>query len=281
VSYDDGFIAYLNGQEVIRAGVTSGRGAKAGRVISHGAGSHRAFPIRDFRDLIKPGRNVIALEGHNTAIDSSDFSLDPYLVAGKAGPAPGGKPSRVSLFAGVGPGARYAKGSTRLVVMDRHSGRALWSRNAVYRFRHNGIVAGDGMVFCLDRLDKRVLASLKRRGLEPHAPETLYGLDARSGTVVWKTDQEVFGTWLGYSKAHGVLIQGGSRYRDRAGDEAASGIVAYDAKTGKVIWEDRKIRYNGPLMIHGETLITNGSSGFALELKTGRKTGWKWNAPAT
>ena len=45
---------------------------------------------------------------------------------------------------------QYGEGSARLVAMDRHSGRVLWSRDAVYRFRHNSIVAHDEMVFCLD-----------------------------------------------------------------------------------------------------------------------------------
>ena len=276
VSYDDGFIAYLNGVEVIRAGVSSGRGAKVGRVFNHEAGSYKTFAIKDFQKLITPGKNVIALEGHNAAIDSSDFSLDPYLVAGKAGPVAAGRPSAVSLFSGVGAGAQYARGSTRLVVMDRNSGQVLWSRDAVYTFRHNGIVAGAGMIYCLDRLDKKSLDSLKRRGLEPRTDATLYALDARTGREIWKSDEGVFGTWLAYAKAHGMLIQGGSKYRDRAKDEAGEGIVAYEAKTGKVIWADRKLKYGGPVMIHGDTLITNGSSGYALDIKTGLKTGWKW-----
>ena len=64
----------------------------------HGAGSYRTYPIKDFEKLIKAGRTVIAIEGHNEEADSAGFSLDPYLVAGKTGPVAGGKPSRVSPF---------------------------------------------------------------------------------------------------------------------------------------------------------------------------------------
>ncbi|MBL7134692.1 MAG: PQQ-binding-like beta-propeller repeat protein, partial [Phycisphaerae bacterium] len=275
-SYDDGFIAYLNGKEVIRRGVAKGRGAEVGKVSEHEAGSFKTFVIKDFQKLIKPGKNLLAIEGHNDEIDGSDFSLDPYLVAGKAGPVAGGDPSSLGRFAGVTGGSQYARGSTRLVVMDRHSGQALWSRDAVYRFRHNGVVAGDGMIFCLDRLDAKSLAAMKRRGLAPKTASTLYALNARTGEVAWKADQEVFGTWLGYAKDHGVLIQAGSMYRDRASDEIGKGIVAYEARTGKIIWRDAKIAYGGPLLIRGKTLITNGSRGLGLDLMTGEETGWKW-----
>jgi outer membrane protein assembly factor BamB len=38
------------------------------------------FPIDDWRELLRPGRNVLAIEGHNVTLDSSDFTLDPSLV---------------------------------------------------------------------------------------------------------------------------------------------------------------------------------------------------------
>ena len=39
--------------------------------------------IRDAKSLLKPGRNVLAIEGHNVSPDSSDFSLDPFLATRK------------------------------------------------------------------------------------------------------------------------------------------------------------------------------------------------------
>ena len=56
-----------------------------------------------------------------------------------------------------------------------------------------------------------------------------------------------------------------------------TGVAGHVAKTGKVVWKDLKISYNGPLIIHHDTLITNGSNGYGLELMTGKKIpGWKW-----
>lgn len=80
LNYDDAFIAYLNGKEVARSNVSSGFGAKAGRIGSHEASGYEYIPFNKFANLIRPGLNVIAIEGHNTSANSSDFSLDPYLV---------------------------------------------------------------------------------------------------------------------------------------------------------------------------------------------------------
>jgi len=77
--YDDGFIAYVNGREVLRVGVDIGAGNKARGVRSHEAGRKaRFFPIPG--NQFRVGKNVIAIEGHNTSLGSSDFTLDPFLI---------------------------------------------------------------------------------------------------------------------------------------------------------------------------------------------------------
>jgi hypothetical protein len=80
ISYDDGFIAYLNGKEVIRRNVGKGSGAKAGDIKAHEAGKYHYYPLKDFEKNLKEGRNVLAIEGHNIRADSNDFVLDPYLI---------------------------------------------------------------------------------------------------------------------------------------------------------------------------------------------------------
>jgi outer membrane protein assembly factor BamB len=177
---------------------------------------------------------------------------------------------------GVEINATYASASKKLVVMDRKSGKVLWSRDAVSNFRHNAIVPAGDKVFCIDAMSRGKLGWLKRRGLKLERPATLYALDARTGKVIWKTDEDVFGTWLAYSAEHDVLVQCGSAYRDRAFDDVGRGITVYRAKSGEVVWTDLKISYGGPLILYHDRLITNGSRGYGLELMTGKKTGWKW-----
>ncbi len=84
ISYDDAFIAYINGHEVLRKGVGKGRGKKASNVGLHEAnGKFDFFPLKEISEFLKPGKNIIAIEGHNAEINSSDFSLHPILLLTK------------------------------------------------------------------------------------------------------------------------------------------------------------------------------------------------------
>ncbi len=162
--------------------------------------------------------------------------------------------------------ARFAEGSRHLVVMDRNTGKVLWTRRATHNFRHNSIAAGGGKVFCIDRITSARRATLQRRGAASGEPPKLYALDARTGNVVWETGKNVFGTWLGYSRKHDLLLQAGSRNRDRAGDEAGQGMVAYRAETGDVLWQNDD-SYGGPCLLHDDAIFTQGA---ALDVATGK-----------
>jgi hypothetical protein len=81
VNYDDGFIAYINGKQVTSAAVT--RDAGGLHVEQHEVQGYEEFVILDAKSFLKPGRNVLAIEGHNVSPDSSDFSLDPALATRK------------------------------------------------------------------------------------------------------------------------------------------------------------------------------------------------------
>ncbi len=86
IDYDDGFIAYLNGVKVAQSsnmpdtGVTHETSADP----SHEAGSPETFILGTATDVIREGANVLAIEGHNHSLGSSDFSLIPELRTGSA-----------------------------------------------------------------------------------------------------------------------------------------------------------------------------------------------------
>lgn len=80
INYDDAFIAYLNGKEVVRKGVGKGSGKDAQQIKPHDASRYGYFPLKDFEKHVKEGRNVLAIEAHNSGLDSNDFLVDPYLV---------------------------------------------------------------------------------------------------------------------------------------------------------------------------------------------------------
>lgn len=81
ISYDDAFILYLNGKEAFRQNVRSGRGKAAKGVANHeAAGRFDQFELALFAEMLKEGKNTIAIEGHNSKIDSSDLTLHPTLI---------------------------------------------------------------------------------------------------------------------------------------------------------------------------------------------------------
>ena len=80
INYDDAFIAYLNGKEVVRKGVGKGAGKDAQQIKSHDANKYSYYPLKDFEKHLRNGTNVLAIEGHNATLDSHDFLIDPYLI---------------------------------------------------------------------------------------------------------------------------------------------------------------------------------------------------------
>lgn len=172
--------------------------------------------------------------------------------------------------------AKYSSASRMIYAFDRHTGALSWARAADRSFRHNAICAADGKLFCIDALSPEQAAFLRRRGVQFPQGGTLLALDLRDGELVWHTTDNVFGTFLNYSREHGILLQGGSAFRDRAADEIGTGMVAYRGETGEVVWSDLEMKYNGPCLLLGDRIITNGNGGFELELLTGRRTGWSY-----
>ena len=79
INYDDGLTLFLNGKQILSKSLTR---LKNGKVIvsSHEAEGAEYFPLADFAEYLKQGRNVIAIEARNINRNSTDFSIDPYLV---------------------------------------------------------------------------------------------------------------------------------------------------------------------------------------------------------
>jgi hypothetical protein len=91
ILYDDGFAAFVNGVEFARSASLAAPGAQL-RWNMLAVGSHEAdesevheIPVSS----LVPGTNVLAIQVHNNALDSSDLSMIPWLTADYALVAPG------------------------------------------------------------------------------------------------------------------------------------------------------------------------------------------------
>lgn len=153
--------------------------------------------------------------------------------------------------------------SKALIVLDRHTGRLLWSVMAQCGFRNNAICVGNGRLYCIDRLSEEHLAKLKRRGTTSPQVSRLLALDLSTGRQLWQTEYDVFGTWLSYSNRHDVLIEAGRVARDTLYDEPR-GMRAYRGGSGQVLWYEKS--YVGPAMIRGDVILKDCS---ACDLLTG------------
>jgi hypothetical protein len=78
IHYDDGFAAYLNGVEIARVNLAAG--------AAHDAPATAAIEPEEIvidlatrLDLFLEGRNLLAIEAHNAALDSSDLTISAEL----------------------------------------------------------------------------------------------------------------------------------------------------------------------------------------------------------
>lgn len=85
MDYDDGFVAYMNGIEIARAGMAGNppdynTPAMTGReAIMYTGGEPSRFNLLDPPGVLRQGDNTIAIQVHNVSETSSDLSAIPFL----------------------------------------------------------------------------------------------------------------------------------------------------------------------------------------------------------
>lgn len=150
--------------------------------------------------------------------------------------------------------------SLALIGFDRVTGQQLWKVDARHSFWHNGIVAGNGLVYAIDKNPKPVEEFLRRRGKSNPDTYRVLAFDARTGQQAWELPGQVFGTWLGYSEQHDLLLQAGAAASDRLSAEVGQGMAVYRGKSGELVWKKDDLKYAGPCVLHNDLIITNTNS---------------------
>ncbi len=87
MKYDDGFVAYLNGTEVARGNFTGtpAYDSEARTRVTSAALQYEDFVLDDYRGLLQPGQNVLAIHSLNSSSTSSDQMIFPVLIDGRIG----------------------------------------------------------------------------------------------------------------------------------------------------------------------------------------------------
>jgi hypothetical protein len=172
--------------------------------------------------------------------------------------------------------------SKELIIMDRFSGKRIWSIAANHGFLHNSVIAGDGILFCLDKFPQSLETKLKRRGEDPPSGSRMLYLDIKTGDKLFEDTINIFGSWLGYSSEYKLLLQANRPSRDMLSGEDGERMIVYNILTKDPLW-DKPVTYFNPPIISGDKIYTEGE-GFSLitgeplfekDLITGEKV--KWN----
>ena len=173
----------------------------------------------------------------------------------------------VPLYEGEVPKVKFDNydltASTELIVLDRFTGDRLWSISANHGFIHNSVIAGDGMLFCLDKLPQNLETRLKRRGEQLPQGQRLLYFDIGTGKKLHEETSNVFGTWLGYSAEYKLLLQATRPSRDMLHGEDGNRMIVYKTGTKEIVW-DKAISYLNPPIIANDKIYTNGEGFYLL-----------------
>ena len=119
IKYDDGFSAWLNGTRVAYSNVsdplTYDSTALQDRLVVE-AVSAKTFDLKDYLPLLSGGKNVLALQGVNSATDDRTFLLAPELEARRVVYVPG----KVRYFGHPTPGADNEDGPCLVPPVVEH-----------------------------------------------------------------------------------------------------------------------------------------------------------------
>jgi len=173
--------------------------------------------------------------------------------------------------------------SSELIIMNRFSGRELWNIPANHGFIHNAVVAGDGILFCLDKLPQYHETKLKRRGEDPPSGSRMLYVDIYKGKILFEDTTNIFGSWLGYSSEYKLLLQANRPSRDMLSGEWGERMIVYNVHSKEMLW-DKPLRYFNPPIISGDRIYTDrngfslmtGESLYEKDLITGEEVKWRF-----
>ncbi|MBN1344038.1 MAG: PQQ-binding-like beta-propeller repeat protein [Phycisphaerae bacterium] len=160
--------------------------------------------------------------------------------------------------------------SVLLFAMDAKTGDVKWTFKPKQSIRNNTIAVGGGRVYLVDR----VLAWEPPRGSKerkPHPTGELIALDAGTGSVVWRADEDVWGTVLELSVKHDALLMCYQPTRFELKSEIGGQFRVYRALDGKVLWTHKADYQPARPLICDRTIYAQPA---AWDLLTGEPKTW-------
>lgn len=233
-----------------------------------------SLTAEDWPEWRGPGRRGVWTETgirHDLPKDGLPVSWRIRIGAGYSSPSVGG--SRVYL-------TDFLDGRERVLCLDERSGKTIWQKSWLVSYRGIDYASGPRAAPTVDGDLVYVLG----------AAGNLAALATSDGTVKWEVDyrrdfQAEAPPW-GFSSAP---IVDGSRLIALPGGRPDSKVVAFDKRTGKVLW--RALSSNGsepgysqPIIVHAgkkqQLIVWHTAAVVSLEPGTG-KVNWEHAFPIT
>jgi hypothetical protein len=79
-NYDDGFVAWLNGQEVVRRALAAGAVNAFTLAVDHSAGAYETIDLTAQKLVLRRGLNILAVEVHQSTANDPDLFWDADLT---------------------------------------------------------------------------------------------------------------------------------------------------------------------------------------------------------
>ena len=157
---------------------------------------------------------------------------------------------------------------TSLFALDKDDGSARWVWRGELSIANAGLAFGDGQVFVLDTTPWHEIQQAKRRGEEPEVKQTLVALDLATGAERWRT-ADLPETWSQLQYADGVVV--------------VNAQAAYDAKTGRPLWQQEPRPERVPLIWRNWVIaqprafdLRTGQPRMAADLLSGEQRPWQF-----
>jgi hypothetical protein len=104
-----------------------------------------------------------------------------------------------------------------------------------------------------------------------HPTGALLALDAADGHVLWKSEEDIFGTLLVLSEPNDTLLMGYQDWRFKLASELGGRVAAFEASTGRKRWDVATKNQSRPI-VNGQTVYMQPG---AFDLLTGKPLDFK------
>jgi outer membrane protein assembly factor BamB len=185
--------------------------------------------------------------------------------------------------------ARYQLTSLRtesslFFAADPKTGKTKWQYQPKGTIRHNAVAIAGERVYLIDRplIEADGVKEFSRTGRPvkklnyADVPNgTLVALDAKTGKVLWKNDDNIWGTQLSVSAKHGVLLMNYKAVRHNfyeVPSEVGGRLAGFDIQSGKRLW-DQDAKYQTRPLINDGAIYAQGG---AWDLKSGSPLPWEF-----